>query len=667
MNEVKKLQDGEILNILCWGSLTEPAIFVNYCTNTGNQDLLDHVRFIAHWTNSSLKQGTPEQPWKVANFNEDANAGWYVKGLAFEGAYDYFELGCIGQHGIVSGQPRTDGYYDAFKVSELGTIFATGKFTSNGVDHSDSATYWTLLGSYGVDLGDVDPRGSNAAKVEQANMDAYYATSKTIHEELLRRAEAATQDVPETKYTVFVTTDGHGTASASSTSAVADTEITLTANPDSGYHFKEWQVVNGNMEITDNQFTMPAADVTVKAVFEKDASSGGGSSSGGSSSGTTTETEQNPDGSTTTTVTKPDGTVTETTKQPDGSTTQVITKPDGSSTTTVDNADGSSSTTTVSQEGKVESQVNLPLDLVEDAAETHESVILPIPELPITKDWGTAPVVQVDLPAGRSVKVEIPVDHVTSGTVAVLVEANGRKDILKTSLTTGRGIAVTLSDGDTVKIVDNSKAFSDVSDSYWGSEYIDFAVSRNLFSGTSESTFSPDATMTRAMIVTVLASYDGADTTSSGEAWYTAGQQWAMENGISDGTNMDANLTREQLAVMLWSYAGKPAPTSSLNSFVDSGSISDWAVQAMAWAVENGLISGMGDNLLNPQGQATRAQVATIFPWRYHVWFLKGDPPLQEKPQTGTHGMATGFHHNELSLGEGFQLVRRHQRLSSHL
>lgn len=709
VNEVSSLKDGEILNVLCWGSLTEPAIFVNYCMNTDNQDLLDHVRFIAHWTNSSLNQGSPEQPWKVANFNEDANAGWYVKGLAFEGLYDYFELGSCGQQGIVSGQPRTNGYYDAFKVSELGTIFATGKFAYNGVDHSDSATYWALLGGYGVDLGDVDPRGNNAAKVEQANIDAFYENSKALHEELLSRAKAAAQDAeitqytisfnagdgsgtmdsiqvavgtrydlpactftapegmqfkawsvndseqvvgtsititgnvtitavweakPVTKYTVSVTTDGHGTASASPNSAAEGTTITLTAAANSGYHFKEWQVVIGDVTISNNQFTMPASDVTVKAVFEKDASSGG-SSGGSSSSGSTTETEKNPDGSITTTVTKPDGSTTETTKNPDGSTkvvntdkagnvtttttdktgnkTETVEMTDGSSTTTVDNKDGSSSITSVSKDGQVEAEVKLPADVIEDAQEKGKAVTLPMPDVPVTSDQNSAPVVTVSLPDGYSVRVLIPVEDVTPGTVAILINEDGSEKIIKSSLTTEDGVTATLQDGNTVKIVDNAKDFEDVSDSYWGSTFVDFATSRGLFAGTSATTFSPDLPMTRAMIVTVLAAYDGVDTTAAvGDHWYSAGQQWAMENGVSDGTNMDGNLTREQLAVMLWSYAGKPFTNGDLSSFSDGNTCNVWATQALTWCVENGLLSGTGGNMLSPQAETTRAQVATI-------------------------------------------------------
>ena len=288
----------------------------------------------------------------------------------------------------------------------------------------------------------------------------------------------------------------------------------------------------------------------------------------------------------------------------------MVENPDGSSKTTVDNKDGSSSVTTVDEDGKVEAEVKLPADLVEDAQEKGEAVTLPMPEVPVTTDRDEAPTITVDLPSGTAVQVEIPVKRVTSGTVAVLVKDNGTEEVIKTSLTTENGVAVTLSDGDTVKIVDNSKTFTDVPGSYWGSEYIDFVTSREIFSGTGGNTFSPDASMTRGMIVTVLAAYDGADTSSNGGAWYEAGRQWAMSNGISDGTNMDSALTREQLAVMLWNYAGKSA-AGSLSGYTDAASVSDWAVQAMAWCVEQGIISGM-DGGLNPQGTATRAQVATM-------------------------------------------------------
>lgn len=263
--------------------------------------------------------------------------------------------------------------------------------------------------------------------------------------------------------------------------------------------------------------------------------------------------------------------------------------------------------------------MNASVRLAEDTCTTiisptsnakDEPVALPMPEVPVTKDWDEAPVVTVSMTGYSEARVEIPVEDVTPGTVAVLVKADGSEQIIKTTLTTENGIVVTLEDGATVKVVDNSKDFVDVPNNYWGSTYIDFATSRGLFSGTSESTFAPDTPMNRAMIVTVLAAYEGVDTTT-GSTWYEAGRQWAMANGISDGTNMNQNLTREQLAVMLWRYAGSPT-VAPLSGYSDLDNISDWAEMAMAWAVRNGMIAGMDGNMLNPGGQATRAQVATI-------------------------------------------------------
>ena len=171
-----------------------------------------------------------------------------------------------------------------------------------------------------------------------------------------------------------------------------------------------------------------------------------------------------------------------------------------------------------------------------------------------------------------------------------------------------------------------ARTFTDVPSTYWAYDAIQYVVDEGLFSGTSGSTFTPGGTMTRAMLWVVLARMDGVDTTS-GSTWYEAGRVWAMESGISDGTNADAPHTREQLVTMLWRYAGSPAVTYDLSSYSDSHSIavtydlssysdshsiSDWAQTAMAWAVEQGLIQGPGNNLLTPGALATREQVATI-------------------------------------------------------
>ena len=396
-------------------------------------------------------------------------------------------------------------------------------------------------------------------------------------------------------------------------------------------HWKECSICHDKIEETDHSFTWVVDKEATEyetglkheecsvcgytrsenTVIDKipHTSGGGGSSSG--SSGNKTETEKNPDGSTTTTVTKPDGTVTETTKQPDGSTTQVVTKPDGSSTTTVDNKDGSSSTTTVSKDGQVEAEVKLPSAVVTDAVDKGEAVALPMPQVSATSDKETAPTVTVDLPAGTTAKVEIPVENVTAGTVAVLVKADGTEEIIKTSVTTENGVALTVADGAKVRIVDNAIDFIDVKEGYWGEDEIDFVTSRELFNGTSETTFTPAGAMTRAMVVTVLARYDDVDTTT-GDTWYEAGADWAVENNVSDGTNLDDSVTREQLVTMLWRYVGSPVVESDLSAYPDSTSVSDWAINAMIWAVDAGIIAGNGAGELNPQGTATRAEVATM-------------------------------------------------------
>ncbi len=184
-------KSNEIINVLCWGSLTEPAILVKYCLLHKRSDLLNKVRFIAHWTNSSLHQGTPEDPAKVANCNEDRAACEFLKEQALNGTIRFIECGAIGQHGIVSGAPKGLDYFKQFKKSNLGKIFAEGKFVQETVDHSDAATYWVLLENWGVGLKDIAFNGTNFPEVEKKNEEQFKMFSKSIHDELLRRSKAA--------------------------------------------------------------------------------------------------------------------------------------------------------------------------------------------------------------------------------------------------------------------------------------------------------------------------------------------------------------------------------------------------------------------------------------------------------------------------------------------
>ena len=160
----------------------------------------------------------------------------------------------------------------------------------------------------------------------------------------------------------------------------------------------------------------------------------------------------------------------------------------------------------------------------------------------------------------------------------------------------------------------NSVKFGDVADNAWYASAVNYAVDKGLMNGTGEGKFSPEADTTRGMIVTILARLDGKNT--SGTPWYQAGQRWAMEYEISDGTNMTGAITREQLVTMLFRYAvknGLEAVTLSenLTQFTDASDISAWAVSAMQWAVGQGLIQG-SNGQLRPQANASRAEVATI-------------------------------------------------------
>ena len=156
----------------------------------------------------------------------------------------------------------------------------------------------------------------------------------------------------------------------------------------------------------------------------------------------------------------------------------------------------------------------------------------------------------------------------------------------------------------------SKNGFDDVASSDWFADAVKYVADKGLMSGTGSDKFAPSATTTRAMLMTVLARYAGEDTTG-GATWYEKGMNWAKAKGVSDGTNPNADITREQLVTMLYRYAGSPVVNGSLDSFSDAASVSSYAVNAMQWAVANGIVSG-SNGKLNPQNNATRAQVAAI-------------------------------------------------------
>lgn len=284
------------------------------------------------------------------------------------------------------------------------------------------------------------------------------------------------------------------------------------------------------------------------------------------------ETIVNADGSVTKIETKSDGTVIETTTWRDGSTLTAETSPNGRVETVEKRADGTTVETVESASGGITASVSVP------------------------KSVG-------------STRVDIPVSKPTGSMVAVIVHPDGTEEIVKGSIVTETGVALRAEGDVRLKVIDNAKRFNDMAD-HWAKDAVEFASSRELFNGVGNDAFGPDLSMTRGMVSTVLARLAGADT-AGGETWYAKGTVWAVENGISDGTAPEQPVTREQLAAMLYRYAGSPAVSGELG-FDDADSISAWARDAVRWCVDNGILNGVGGNRMTPQDLARRGQVAAM-------------------------------------------------------
>lgn len=339
---------------------------------------------------------------------------------------------------------------------------------------------------------------------------------------------------------------------------------------------------------------------------------GGGSSSDRDSSDSNpvikTETKNNADGSTTKTETRRDGSVTQTTTAKDGSVSKTETKKDGSSVTENKAADGSTGTVKTDKHGQTEANAKVSAKAVEDAKKSGEPVKAPV-EVEAARNSNAAPTVKVELPKGAGeTKVEIPVSNVKSGTVAVLVHPDGTEEIVKNSVPTENGIQLTVDGSATVKIVDNSKGFIDIRD-HWAKDAIDFVSARGLVNGMTDTIYAPNNSTTRAQLWTILARQNDAELTG-GATWYEKAQNWAKDKGVSDGANPNAAINRAQMVTMLWRAVGQPAAGGAAR-FTDVSTDSYYA-QAVAWAVENGITTGVGNGKFNPTGTCTRAQIAAF-------------------------------------------------------
>ena len=563
---------------------------------------------------------------------EDANISGYVTGT-------------MNGFGLVSGNNIEPHFiYDVTEDSTEGTITATVTIKSQNYEDSTATVSLTLTPkaipvgaptlsksvlTYGDKLGDITLSGSmmdGEAAVEgtfswvspedkPSTTEKYVAkwvftpkdknTYATVHGETNITVNKATP-TGKPEYTA-ITTSGKKLSDASLTQTEtsfsvpgtvawklpADTEVTANT----AY---EWVFTPND---TDNYNTLTGT-ITL---WHKSSS---GSSSGSVTPGTKTDTVKNPDGSTTKTETKADGSKTETTTASSGG---------GSTGTTVTKTDAKGNTTT-------EASAKLSDRDVKEAQEKGKGVSVPVKGIATAKDANAATKIKIDVPNNANkTTVEIPVENVTSGTVAVIVHEDGTEELVKDSKPTEHGVQLELSGSTTVKIIDNSKTFDDTKD-HWSRDEVNFVAARELFNGVGGNQFGVSQPMTRGMVNTVLARLAGVDTTpGQGQAWYEVGTDWAKKNGISDGTNPTAPVTREQLATLLYRYAGSPSVSGTLHA-ADAASVSDYAEDALLWANQNGIVNGVGSNTIAPKDNAQRAQVAAMLA-RY-LQNQRSDPPL---------------------------------------
>lgn len=314
-------------------------------------------------------------------------------------------------------------------------------------------------------------------------------------------------------------------------------------------------------------------------------------SGGGGSVSTNTKTETLSDGTKVTTTELSGGVIRESITRPNGTTATMTYNKDGSGTGTVNMKDGSKATVTTTKDGETTAVVTVPT--------------------------------RVD-----TTNVTIPAKNVKPGTVAVIVKDDGTEEIVRMSAVDEVGVMVKLADNATVKLVDNTKSFVDVP-GHWAEANVAFVSAHELFNGTDDTHFSPNGTMTRGMMATVLFRLDGenkGDVNASfadvaDGTWYTDAVAWANAQGIVTGYSDAAfgpedNVTREQLAVMIYRYAQALKlvgnTTAGKLDFADADSVNDWASEAMSWLTANGILIGKPGNLLDPQGNATRAEVSAV-------------------------------------------------------
>ena len=458
--------------------------------------------------------------------------------------------------------------------------------------------------------------------------------------------KALWEDAPPApvEYTVTVTTEGSGTASASPAKAIAGTAITLTAMPNTGYHFKEWQVISGGVTIKDNKFLMPNGNVEVKAIFEEDAppapteftitfDGNGGTPSVGSMTTTDQKLASLPSAS----------------RSGSYSFDGWYTEKSGGTKITTDTVFHANTTVYAhwTYTGGGGGGYNPPVTYYTLRFETGGGSDIPS----VREAYNTYIDLTKYVPTWRG--------HTFIGWYTERSLMNKVSGVYLTKdMTVYAGWRVNENPGT------GANPFTDVSEKDWFYSDVMFVYENGLMLGTSKTLFSPHGTATRGMMATILWRMEGSPvpkgknsfTDVEAGKWYADAITWTAENGIFAGYGKDKfgpddPITREQLAAIFYRYADYKGydltVKGNLDKFKDADKITDYAKTAMQWAVGSGLVKGKSGNLLDPQGTATRAEIAAMlhrFIEKYELVQGKApgglmgwiDPKRLQIPKTGT-------------------------------
>ena len=434
--------------------------------------------------------------------------------------------------------------------------------------------------------------------------------SYTVNGDIEIKALWRNSVITPTTYTVTVSNDGNGTASASHAKAAAGTKITLTATPQIGYHFKGWQVESpAGLVITNNKFTMPDGNVDVKAIFEKDAppaptefivtfDGNGGTPSVGSMTTTDRKLTSLPSAS----------------RSGSYSFYGWYTEKSGGTKITTDTVFHANATVYAhwTYTGGGGGDYNPPVTYYTLRFETGGGSDIPS----VQGTYNTYIDLTKYVPTWRG--------HAFIGWYSERSLTNKVSGVCLTKdMTVYAGWRVDENPGTGVN------PFTDISEKDWFYGDVMFVYENGLMLGTSKTLFSPHGTAMRGMMATILWRMEGSPvpkgknsfTDVEAGKWYADAITWTAENGIFAGYGKDKfcpddPITREQLAAIFYRYADYKGydltVKGDLDKFKDADKITDYAKTAMQWAVGSGLVKGKSGNLLDPQGTATRAEIAAM-------------------------------------------------------